>query len=200
MHYQLVIREIILPLIQPSAQLTVVLVSDTHTSSSSPYFHPALLPAIRKLSPDIIFHAGDISLPKSLAELQKIAPCYAVKGNRDITNFSNLPDAYLFQIGSRKVFLTHSHAPLYHYVFDKIQYMFIGYRFPRYYHYLENLAGSADIFLFGHTHIAINQYVLNMLFINPGAACSLNPHDPHPSFVVLRFREKEEVEVKFIYL
>jgi uncharacterized protein len=200
MFSQLMIREVSLPIEPHSAQLTIALISDTHTSSSSPHFHPALLPAIINSSPDVIFHAGDIALPKSLIELEKIAPCYAVKGNRDITNFSSLPDAYLFQIGSRKVFLTHGHAPLYHYVFDKIQYMFIGYRFPRYYHYLENLAGSADIFLFGHTHIAINQYVKNQLFINPGAACSLNPHDPHPSFVVLRFREKEKVEVKFIYL
>jgi uncharacterized protein len=196
----LTIKEKAISLNTKTGSITIALISDTHTSRSSPHFHPALLPAIINSSPDVIFHAGDIALPKSLIELEMIAPCYAVKGNRDITNFSNLPDAYLFQIGSRKVFLTHGHAPLYHYIFDKIQYMFFGYRFPRYYHYLENLAGSADVFLFGHTHIAINQYVKNQLFINPGAACSLNPHDPHPSVVILRFREKEKVEVKFIYL
>lgn len=180
--------------------ISIALISDTHTSRSNPITHPNLLPLLTEIHPDVILHAGDIAMPLSLVELGQIAPVYAVKGNRDISNFRSLPDAYAIQVAGKKVFLTHGHAPLLHYLIDKFHYFNHGFQFPRYYTYLKQIMDDAHVYLFGHTHIVFCQKVNGQLFINPGAACNPTKHDPHPSFAVLRFEHDKEVKVRTMYL
>ncbi len=80
-----------IPSIQ-SLPCRIAVISDTHTSNRQKEFHPALLARLEETPPDLILHAGDITLPESLTALSKLAPTFAVRGNRDILGFSDLPD------------------------------------------------------------------------------------------------------------
>jgi putative phosphoesterase len=178
---------------------TVALLADTHTSHTNPDLHPHLLPRLRELRPDIIFHAGDISLPQTLAQLKEMAPCYAVRGNRDL-GFQNLPDGYLFSLAGRKVYLSHGHAPMAHYLKDKVHYYAEGFRFSRYYRHLVAQMPTADVYLFGHTHIAFHEVVDGRVFVNPGPAMLPDKHDPYPSFALLHFETDKDLRVEIITL
>lgn len=173
----------------PPTTQKIVFVSDTHTTSRSPDLHPSLIPAIHKIQPDVIFHAGDICLPNTIHTLEDIAPVIAVRGNRDITQFSHLPEACVIHLHSLKLLLTHGHAPFKHYILDKFHYLYQGFRFARYYDYLNSFCADAQYYLFGHTHVAFQHQVGTKHYINPGAACFPSLHDPYPSFVSLTVSE-----------
>jgi uncharacterized protein len=178
----------------------VALIADTHTSARKPTFHPGLIPSLVELKPDLIFHAGDIACPESLAQLSEIAPCYAVRGNRDLAGFNHLPDAYLIRLCGFKILLTHGHAPLDHYLADKLQYWWVGFRFSRYYDYFQQLDLSVDMVIFGHTHIAFHQIVNGKIFINPGATMKGKKKDLYPSFVMMNFKPGKIMDLKYINL
>lgn len=156
--------------LSPSYPFRIAVISDTHTTRQLPDFHPALLSNIKETSPNLILHAGDITLPDSLEVLNSIAPTYAVRGNRDIFGFSDLPDIVQIQIGRLLLLMSHGHGPLLHYLVDKAKYMTIGYRFERYQEYLESIQPPATINIFGHTHVPVNKWIDGKLFLNPGTA------------------------------
>jgi uncharacterized protein len=67
-------------------------VADTHSKP-----HPATEQRLGELSPDAILHAGDIGDLALLAELEKIAPLFAVRGNID-SRASKLPDVFTIEV------------------------------------------------------------------------------------------------------
>ncbi len=91
--------------------LTIGLISDTHG-----LLRPGAVEALR--GSDAIVHAGDIGDAKILAELSRLAPVTAVRGNIDRGEWaSSLPDtAVLLDLdpaasGFRAVVSGHSHQP-----------------------------------------------------------------------------------------
>jgi putative phosphoesterase len=72
--------------LRPDGCARIVAVADTH---SLPHADSAR--RLRDLAPDAILHAGDIGDLGVLADLEKIAPVFAVRGNID-TRAPGLPD------------------------------------------------------------------------------------------------------------
>lgn len=178
----------------------IAVISDTHTSSQSPAFHPRLLSRLADMNPGLIFHAGDITLPESLDELRKIAPTYAVKGNRDLFGFSDLPGVIKFSLGKIKILMAHGHGPLFHYLFDKAQYMMTGYRFERYQQYLDSINSGADIHIFGHTHVPVRSWLKDRLYLNPGTAGYPTRGYPHPTIGWITVCDDGRIEAEIQYL
>jgi uncharacterized protein len=181
-------------------KLVIGLVSDTHTTQNRPDLPPGLLPSLRNVSPDLIFHAGDISIHRTLDDLAQIAPVTAVQGNRDITTSPHLPEAIEIDVCGRRIYLTHGHAPFFHYLIDKLDYIRMGYRFPRYYEHFNQYAARADLVIFGHTHIPSHTQVGKQIFVNPGAACIPNLHDPFPCFAILTIQMDAGFSIHFKYI
>lgn len=89
-----------------TGELDVVVVADTHGRP-----HPNAPDLIRKLSPALIIHGGDIGDLEVLAPLRAIAPLLAVRGNIDarVPGFSDSMDIDFVRGGTSvlKAWLTH---------------------------------------------------------------------------------------------
>src|SRR5262245_5348418 len=72
--------------IRADGGLKLAVVADTHSHP-----HPNTTQLLTAEHPDAILHAGDIGDLKVLAELEKIAPLYAIRGNIDEVR-ADLPD------------------------------------------------------------------------------------------------------------
>ncbi len=186
--------------LSPSYPFRIAVISDTHTTRQLPDFHPALLSKIKETTPNLILHAGDITLPDSLKLLHTIAPTYAVRGNRDIFGFAELPDVVQIQIGKHLILMAHGHGPMLHYLLDKAKYMTVGYRFKRYQHYLESIQPLATIHIFGHTHVPVNQRINGKLFLNPGTAGYPARGYPHAAMAWITLAEDGSILSSIQYL
>lgn len=103
-------------------------------------------------SAEVILHSGDVLTNEFLSQLAELAPLYAVRGNNDC-DLENLPETLEFE-------LENVHFAMIHDSGDKKQRARrMRERFP-----------SADIVVFGHSHIPINQSEGNLLLFNPGSA------------------------------
>lgn len=131
--------------------MIVGIISDTHG-----YYNPIITKYFTGV--DEIWHAGDIGDLSVIDQLEKFAPVRAVYGNIDSQVIRyQYPSVLHFEIGSKKVMLTHiggypgNYAP--------------GIRQALRQH-------APDIFICGHSHIlkVVPDKVFNLLHINPGAA------------------------------
>ena len=126
--------------------MLIGVVSDTHG-----YLDPRALAALR--GAELILHAGDIGRAEIVADLEAIAPVTAVYGNVDAGTplGRRFPATARLDLGGARVHMTH-----------------VGGR-PA------DLARALpdprpDVFVFGHTHVALVETVGGVLFLNPGAA------------------------------
>ena len=127
----------------------VGVVSDTHG-----YLNPRVLELMQGV--DHILHAGDIGDDGIIQELGRIAPITAVRGNNDRegpTSFYPL-EASVVQAGCR-ILLTHE--------------MKLPKR-PDDSRLLAYQESKIDAVVFGHSHIALQEWKGPILFFNPGAA------------------------------
>ncbi len=72
--------------LKPDGSLRLGVVADTHSQP-----HPRAAEHLASWTPDAILHAGDIGDLGVLAELARIAPVYAIRGNIDV-HAPDLPD------------------------------------------------------------------------------------------------------------
>ena len=122
--------------------------SDTHGYADK------MINAIYQCSPDMIIHLGDGNSDiYKVKDLFPDIPIKAVRGNCDI--FSVLPEIEEFEIGNKKIFITHGHL--------------FGVKNGT--TSLINKANvlGADLVMFGHTHIAVCSKVNTLNIINPGS-------------------------------
>lgn len=84
---------------------TIGIISDTHN-----LLRPAVL--ARLSACDMILHGGDISRPQVLAELRKLAPVQAVRGNNDHDWPDDLPYTLDIDVYGLRVFMTHKKSDL----------------------------------------------------------------------------------------
>jgi hypothetical protein len=133
-----------------------------------------------------------------LTELEKVAPVYAVRGNRDWLSLSRLPRQRLLEIAGAKIGLIHGHGTWRQYLGEKPRILLRGLEVRRYIPRLLAAFPEADAIIFGHLHIPMNERVDGRLIFNPGSACcqDLSPH--RPGVGLLYIQPGSVVEGEFI--
>lgn len=114
------------------------ILSDTHN-----LLRPQVLSALRGV--DAILHAGDVSRPDILRQLEDIAPVHAVRGNNDRNWAEPLPMNRDFALGGVLIYMTHRR---------------------------QDLPGDLrpyDLVLTGHSHRWAEVRQGHTLFLNPGS-------------------------------
>ncbi len=129
--------------------MLIGVVSDTHS-----YLNARVAELLRGV--DHILHAGDIGDSAIIEELGRIAPVTAVRGNIDRDGPASLyPADATLDIGGSRIFLTHQ----------------IKLPKPADTTALEvYVTAGVDAVVFGHSHIALQEWRGEILFFNPGAA------------------------------
>ncbi|MGA9396734.1 MAG: metallophosphoesterase family protein [Anaerolineaceae bacterium] len=179
--------------------LHVAVIADTHVPDRIPRLPDSLIVTLRKMHPDRIFHAGDISIYSTLLELDSIAPTFAVKGNRDLILKQDLPVNRRLLIGNSKVVLTHGQGSLLRYISDKLKYYKTGYDFDRYRRYFDKDFPEADLVIFGHTHTPVDIIIAGRHYFNPGACYPCKSNDFKPRFGWIEFLKSGKIKTRYIY-
>lgn len=123
--------------------------ADTHIPKRAKTLPPAAWRILK--TAQVILHAGDVLTKEFLDQLAQLAPLYAVRGNNDI-ELTNLPEILEFNLEDTNFAMIHDSGP------KKQRGERMRKRFPR-----------ADVVVFGHSHIPINQYEQDLLLFNPGS-------------------------------
>lgn len=120
----------------------VGVISDTHG-----LLRPEAVAALH--GSDYIIHAGDVGDPAILADLSRLAPVTAVRGNVDREKWAReLPTTNVLQLGELAIYVLHDVAEL-----D-----------------LDPRAARFAAVVFGHSHEPSQEMRGGVLFFNPGAA------------------------------
>jgi putative phosphoesterase len=181
--------------------MTVIVgvVADTHIPERAEGLHPRLLDSLHAHDVKTILHAGDISTPRVLAELEQVAPVIAVRGNRDVL-FKDLPLDRTLTFAGHKVALMHGHGGLANYLFTKLFYLAEGYRLDRYWSALQKVEPGTRVIVFAHTHQRENFWRDGRLYFNPGSAAQNNSKEIEPSYGILHFEQGGEVTGEIVSL
>jgi putative phosphoesterase len=178
--------------------ITVGVISDTHIPDRVDRINPDILAGLQAAGVSRIFHAGDISMPPVLAELEKIAPVDAVRGNRDLVFGNSLPMVKVVELGGVRLAIMHGHGGWKNYLIDKLVYYQHGYILDRYLPVLLNTVPDADVVIFGHTHFPENLRFAGRLVFNPGSASSSISRKLFPTYGLLRIYAGGKVEAEII--
>jgi len=183
------------------SQITLGLIADTHVPDRRRDLHPGVIPVFAHAKVAKILHAGDISVPRVLAELEEVAPVLAVRGNRDWFGFRDLPVKRVVEIGGLRIGLTHGHVGWRAYAGDKLAFLLSGH--PQSFDYFMQRAiaelKDADAVVFGHNHEPMIREIDGRLVINPGSACYQMLPDKAPSVALLHIVGKEmRAEIVFL--
>jgi putative phosphoesterase len=123
--------------------ITVGLISDTHG-----LLRPEALDLMR--GSDIIVHAGDIGDPAVVAELARLAPVTAVRGNIDTGTWAqSIPETAALEVdGATRLYVLHNIKDL-----D-----------------LDPAAAGFRAVVYGHSHRPGTRWKDGVLYVNPGSA------------------------------
>ena len=146
--------------ITSSKSIRIGVVSDTHVPHRVPHLPERLFTLLQ--GSDLILHAGDLEDPAILAELGRIAPVHAVRGNLHWQYSLGIHDQMLpaqltLPLGRHTLWMTHGHINFGYSVLDKFAHMsgkprldlvnkMIVARLMRL------KPKEADIVVFGHSH------------------------------------------------
>lgn len=175
-------------------RITLGLVADTHVPDRRLSLRPGVLAEFRKARVSTILHAGDISIPRVLAELETVAPVVAVRGNRDWFGFDDLPYHRTISVGEVRIGLTHGHGSWGKYLRDKLRYLLRG---PQSFDVaLYRAMGifaqtDIDVIVFGHNHESMTKHIDGRLVVNPGSACSQALPGKAPTIGLLHIEGKQ---------
>lgn len=171
--------------------ITLGLIADTHVPDRTRGLHPAVLPTFEKAGVSQILHAGDISIPRVLRQLEEVAPVLAVRGNRDWFGFRDLPMQRVVSVGEKRIGLIHGHGSWGLYLRDKLRFLVRGPQpFERAMHRAMGLMGGVDIVVFGHNHEPMVREANGLLVVNPGSACCQAVAKKSPSVGLLHINGK----------
>lgn len=173
---------------------TIGLVADTHVPDRRLLLRTGVLAEFRKAGVSTILHAGDISIPRVLAELEGVAPVIAVRGNRDWFGFDDLPYHRTVTVGEVRIGLTHGHGSWGKYIGDKLRYLLRG---PQSFEVaLYRAMGifaqtDVDVVVFGHNHEPMTKHIDGRLVVNPGSACSQALAGKAPTVGLLHIKRRQ---------
>lgn len=130
--------------------MKLLVISDTH----------GVLNRVYKVIDDIknnisgVVHCGDIVDDVDVLKSRyKNLDFYNVKGNCDYG--TGIPAESVFNIGGKKIFVTHGHNYSVNFNIDRLCY--------------RGIELEADVCLFGHTHIPLIENYNGMVILNPGS-------------------------------
>ncbi len=158
--------------------MKVLICSDTHRR------HDKFIKVVEQEGPfDLLIHCGDTEGGEYLISEVAGCPCEIVAGNNDF--FGDLPREALFELGGRKVWVTHGHN--YYVMLDTA---FIA---------EEAQSRGAGVVMFGHTHRPLIEEA-GVLCINPGSISYPRQHDHRPSYIILTIDENDVWDLQLKYL
>ncbi len=178
---------------------TVGLLADTHIPDRRRYLPPAVTEIFDRAQVCCILHAGDVIRRGVLDDLARIAPVYAVRGNRD-GPWLPLPPTRLVAVGPFRIGLVHGHGSLRRYVWDKMQY-WLGRPLPfrRFLKRALQTFPQADVVVFGHIHYPLVQRVAGRWIVNPGSPLG-NERSPVPPSVGLLHLREGQIQPEIVFL
>lgn len=163
--------------------------ADTHVPDRARKLDPSVCEIFRESGVEAILHAGDVSIPMVLDELERIAPVTAVRGNRDWFRLRELPKKCTLSFEGVQVGLSHGHGSLRAYLIDKLYYLAFGIQEERYVRRMLGVFPTAQVIVFGHTHLRLNAWMDGKLLFNPGSVCCPQVNTMKPSMGLLRLHQ-----------
>ncbi len=161
--------------------LTLGVIADTHVPDRSRAVPPAVFEIFGRAGVQAILHAGDFTSRTVFEQLSRVAPVYAVRGNRDIWVMRHLPRRRVVAFGGVSIGLVHGDGSLRDYLSDKWHYYTRGIGIPVFERRaLDAFAGQPlQVIIFGHIHTPINRRADGLLLFNPGTTSTpLHKHTP----------------------
>jgi len=147
--------------------LRVVVLADTHAPRRWKSCPPRVADELR--GADVILHAGDVCVPAVLDELAEFAPVHAVSGNNDGPDVAawGAPETLELDLDGLRVAMIHDSG-------DKVgRTRRMRRRFP-----------SADLVVFGHSHIPLDETGDGVRIFNPGSPTDRR-RQPHGTVGIL---------------
>ncbi|NTW70915.1 MAG: metallophosphoesterase [Eubacteriaceae bacterium] len=130
---------------------------------------------------DLILHLGDNVL--DAIELNNATPVKVlwVKGN---TDHGDAPDELVVDAGEHKILMTHGHK--------------YGIKAGLQRLYYKCKETGADIALFGHSHIALNEEFGEVIFLNPGSIADKR-HQKYHSYGIINI-DDDKIDTRIVYI
>lgn len=151
--------------------MRIGLIADSHV----PHLARSLPQAVQRVfaGVDMILHAGDLTGPEVLKELEQIAPVHAVRGNDDI-GVDYLPRRRVIEAAGKRIGLIHGDRPRWLELPGTTWNMLFGQRWflaPRFYDYVcrQFEQDRVDCVVCGHLHRPYIGDVKGILVVNPGS-------------------------------
>jgi uncharacterized protein len=160
--------------------MRVAVLSDTHAPRRWRACPPAV--AAQLDSADVILHAGDVCIVDVLDELAQWAPVHAVRGNNDgpqITEWG-APETLLLTLDGLRVGMIHDSGPA------TGRGQRLRRRFP-----------DADLVVFGHSHIPMDQTPGGLRIFNPGSPTDRR-RQPRGTMGLLDIRDGQLIDAQII--
>lgn len=147
--------------------MKVAVLADTHAPRRWKRCPPAVAPYLG--AADLILHAGDVCTAGVLDELGGYAPVRAVRGNNDGPDVAawGAPDTLELDLAGLAVAMIHDSGPA------RGRPARLRRRFP-----------AAQLVVFGHSHIPLDQAAEGIRIFNPGSPTDRR-RQPHPTIGLL---------------
>ena len=157
--------------------MLIGLISDTHIPDRARILPQNVIDAFSDV--DLILHAGDLTSPKVIEELEDIAPIVAVQGNMDRARGINLPVAQVIEAEDLKIGLVHGEV---YPRADTQQLLYLAREL------------DVDILVSGHSHQPKIEQTEGKLLLNPGSP--IVPRLADRTVMLLEINNKEvDVEI-----
>jgi len=149
-------------------------VADTHCPEFAERLPARLFEVLTGV--DLILHAGDVNGPETLAELSRIAPVEAVRGDHD-AQLASLPLSREVVVEGRRIVVVHGNRS--RWLEEPQTFLWtvsLGYYHPhrRLPAELRRRFPAADAIVFGHTHRPLIDQKGEQLVFNPGGVHQWN--------------------------
>jgi putative phosphoesterase len=168
------------------------ILADTHIPDRVPDLNPKVIQTFREAAVSTILHAGDVSVPRVLEELQQVAPVHAVCGNRDIFYLRRLPMQVRLNIDGVSIGMAHGHGTFSRYMIDKLRRAIGGRYAGKYVQRILATFPDADVIVFGHLHVPCSFRIEGKLLFNPGSTSYPYPRSYPPTFGLLHLEPGKE--------
>jgi putative phosphoesterase len=160
--------------------MRVVVLSDTHAPRRWKSCPPAVAEHLR--GADLVLHAGDVCVAAVLAELAEYAPVHAVLGNNDGPDVAawGAPEEVELELDGLRVAMVHDSGQA------TGRTARLRRRFP-----------TADVVVFGHSHIPMDVTGDGVRIFNPGSPTDRR-RQPHGTVGLWRIEDGALVEARVV--
>lgn len=162
--------------------MRILVLSDTHIPSRASSLPGEVWREFQ--SADLVIHAGDLESVEILEEMEAVArELKAVRGNMDPPSLERrIPEMEILELQGIKLAVVHGHQ----------------WGRPRPTRVAQEMAGQADVVVYGHTHLPAIRQLGKILVINPGSPTSPRGHIS-PSYGIITM-EKGDPRAEIIQL